>query len=224
MDTNVAKNLSAQLQISRDYIVRESYEMTLLNDLFAGPFGADIVFKGGTALRLAYGSPRYSEDLDFDALHEIDGDRFLNFVKQVGKRYPAVTGVETVDKHNTLFALVRIVEAWLDRPFSIKVEVSKRNRPWVKDQDYSLKLMTSEVSPLQVLAQVASLERIRLEKADALKNRKAARDVFDWWYIHQLSHTEVPVDFAGFDWEIARSELRRLLPRHYWSLIETWFA
>jgi predicted nucleotidyltransferase component of viral defense system len=224
MDANAAKNLSAQLQISRDYIVRESYEMSLLNDLFAGPFGADIVFKGGTALRLAYGSPRYSEDLDFDAIHEIAGDRFLDFVKQMGKRYPAVTGVETIDKHNTLFALVRIVEPWLDRPFSIKVEVSKRNRPWVKDKDYSLKLMTSEVSPLRVLAQVASLERIQIEKADALKNRKAARDVFDWWFIHQLLKREVPVDFTGFDREIARSELRRLLPHHYWSLIETWFA
>jgi predicted nucleotidyltransferase component of viral defense system len=224
MDANAAKKLSAQLQISRDYILRESYEMSLLNDLFAGPFGADIVFKGGTALRLAYGSPRYSEDLDFDAIHEIAGDRFLDFVKQVGKRYPAVTEVETADKHNTLFALVRIAEPWLERAFSIKVEVSKRNRPWVKDQDYSPKLIVSEVSPLRVLAQVASLERIRTEKADALRNRKAARDVFDWWFIHQLLKREVRVDFTGFDKEIARSELRRLLPHHYWPFVESWFA
>ncbi len=224
MDAIAAKNLSAKMQISTDYIVRESYEMLLLKDLFEGPFGADIVFKGGTALRLAYGSPRYSEDLDFDAIRKIDGDRFLAHVQHIGKRYPTITAVETVNKRNTLFALVKIAEPLLERAFSIKVEVSKRNRPWIKEQDYTTKLIVSESSPLRVLAQIASLERLRVEKADALQHRKAARDVFDWWLIHQLLKREVTVDFTGFDKGTARSELRRLLTRPYWPLIESWFA
>lgn len=224
MDAAGAKTLSSRLQISVDYIVRESYEMAILKELFEGPFGAYLVFKGGTALRLAYGSPRYSEDLDLDALHEIDGDKFLSFLRQISKHHPAITGVETVDKFNTLFALVKIAEPWLERTFSIKVEVSKRNRFWAKDQDYIAQLIVSDVSPLRVLTQVASLERIRVEKADALKNRKAARDVFDWWFVHQLLKQETKVDLTGFDKETARSELRRLLPRSYWLLIESWFA
>src|SRR6266508_4730509 len=107
MDVATATTLSSQLQISVNYIVRESYEMILLKEMFESPFGADVVFKGGTALRLAYGSPRYSEDLDFDAIHEIDSSKFLAYLQQVGKHYPAITGVETVDKFHTLFALVK---------------------------------------------------------------------------------------------------------------------
>ena len=224
MDAASATTLSNRLQISRDYIVRENYEMVLLKELFESPFGASLVFKGGTALRLSYGSPRFSEDLDFDSLEKIDGSKFLAFLQQIGKHYPAITAVETANKFNTLFALVRISESFLDKSFSIKIEVSKRNRPWVKNQDYDTKLIVSDVSPLRVLAQVASLERIRSEKADALKNRKAARDVFDWWFIHQLLKQEVKMDFTGFDKEYARSELRRLLTRPYWPFIESWFV
>ena len=224
MDATTARTLSHKLQISVDYIVRESYEMILLRELCEGPFGAHLVFKGGTALRLAYGSPRYSEDLDFDALGAMDGDKFLASLAQAGKRYPAITSVETVNKRNTLFGLVKIAEPFLDRTFSIKVEVSKRNRPWVNGQDYSPQLIVSEASPLRVLAQVATLERIRTEKADALKNRRAARDVFDWWFLHQLLKQPVTVDFTGFDKEHARSELHRLLPRPYWSHIDSWLA
>jgi predicted nucleotidyltransferase component of viral defense system len=166
MDATTAKQLSAQSQISVNYIVRESYELALLKELFDSPFGAHLVFKGGTALRLAYSSPRFSEDLDFDALGEIDSKKFFASLRRIGKRYPAITEVETIAKLHTLFSLVKITEPFLERAFSIKVEVSTRNRPWVKDTDYSSKVITSSTSPLTVLAQVASLDRLAIEKAE----------------------------------------------------------
>lgn len=222
MDISTAQTLSSKLQISLDYIVREEYEILFLKELYESEFGSSLVFKGGTALRLAYNSARFSEDLDFTLIKEINKEKFRMFLKEWESKYPTVLSVELNDKFYTIFALVRIKEEYLDRTFSIKIEISKREGEWVKGKDYSEKIIKSEITPLTVLARVAMLERILQEKEDALKNRKAARDVFDYWYINQLLKKEVGSDFSGFDREQTKSELHRLLPRHYWRLVDSW--
>lgn len=222
MDLSTAQSLSQKLQISQDFVVREEYEILFLKEIFESEYGSSLVFKGGTCLRLAYNSPRFSEDLDFTLIAEINREEFVNFLKEIGKKYPVVTDIETIEKFYTVFALVKIKEDYLDRSFSIKIEVSKREGSWVKDKDLSQKVIRSEVTPLTVLAQVASLKRLLEEKEDAIKNRKAARDVFDFWYINQLLKREVKSDFAGYDKEQTKSELHRLLPRNYWRLVDSW--
>lgn len=53
-------------------LAREAWEALVLLALYAGPRGGDkLVFKGGSLLRLIYGSKRMSVDLDFD---EIDAN------------------------------------------------------------------------------------------------------------------------------------------------------
>lgn len=222
MDISIAQALSQKLQISQDYIVREEYEILLLKEIFESKYGLSLVFKGGTALRLAYGSPRFSEDLDFTLIREMDKKAFINFLKELGKKYPAIIDVETNDKFYTIFALIKIKEDYLGRNFSIKIEVSKRKSSWTPDKDLDQKVIRSEVTPLTVLVVVASLERILLEKEDAVKNRKAARDMFDFWYINQLLKREVKPDFKGYDKKQAKAELHRLLPRNFWRLVDQW--
>lgn len=222
MDKSTAQAVAKEVQISVDYIVREEYEMILLKEIMESEFGSSLVFKGGTALRLAYNSPRFSEDLDFNLISEIDGEKFLTFLKKVSKKYPNIMGVESREKFYTVFALVRIEVEYLGRPFSIKIEVSKRDVGWIQNKDYSDKLIHSAVAPLNVLARVAGLEAIMSEKKDALKNRKVARDVFDYWYLHQLLKKEIKPDFTGFDREAAISELHKLLPRTYWRVVDLW--
>lgn len=222
MDISTAQALSQKLQTSLDYVVREEYEILLLKEIFESEYGSSLVFKGGTALRLVYNSPRFSEDLDFTLTAKINRKEFLNFLKEIGGKYPMITNIETIEKFYTVFALAKIKEDYLDYSFSIKIEVSKREGDWVKDKDLSQKVIRSEVTPLTVLAQVASFERILEEKEDAIKNRKAARDVFDFWYINQLLKREVKPNFAGYDKKQAKSELHRLLPRYYWRLVDSW--
>ncbi|MEK7120907.1 MAG: nucleotidyl transferase AbiEii/AbiGii toxin family protein, partial [Patescibacteria group bacterium] len=194
----------------------------LLKELFESVFGSRLVFKGGTALRLVYGSARFSEDLDFTLTEEIDIGKFTLFLKEIKERYPTIVSIEPIDKFYTIFVLVRVREDYLSHTFSIKVEISKREGEWRKDKDYSVKVIRSEVSPLTVLAQVASLEKILQEKEDALKNRKAPRDVFDYWYINQLLKKEVKADFSRFNKEQAKAELHRLLARPYWRVVDSW--
>lgn len=223
MDIITAQSLSQRLQISLDYIIREEYEILFLKEIFESEYGSKLVFKGGTALRLAYGSARFSEDLDFSLTQEIDRESFINFLKEIGKKYPAVLDIETNDKFHTIFALIRVKEDYLERTFSIKVEVSKRRSDgWTRDKSYKEIVIRSDVTPLTVLAQVASLEKILEEKEDAMKNRKVARDVFDFWYINQLLKKEVKPSLEGYDKEQAKSELHRLLPRHFWRVVDPW--
>lgn len=71
MDVSTAQILSQKLQISLDTVVREEYEILLLKEIFESEYGSSLVFKGGTALRLVYNSPRFSEDLDFTLIQRL---------------------------------------------------------------------------------------------------------------------------------------------------------
>lgn len=63
MDQRLAESLARQLKIAIEPVVREEYELRILRELLETTLGHALVFKGGTALRLAYGSPRFSDDL-----------------------------------------------------------------------------------------------------------------------------------------------------------------
>lgn len=224
MDHITAQILGRKLQITPDYIVREEYEILLLKELFESKFASGLIFKGGTALRLCYGSPRFSEDLDFTLVKKIDKPELLEFIRGLGKDNPAILSVEAIEKHYTLFGLVKIKENYLQRNFSIKIEISKRVEKWVKEKDFSEQVIKSEVTPLTLLAEVASLEKILTDKQDAMKNRQAARDIFDYWYINQILKRSVKVDFSGYDKERAVAELHRLLPKNYWKVVSSWLV
>ncbi len=223
MDRFTAESLAKKIQISKDYVVREEYEVLILKEIYESEFGVNLMFKGGTALRLVYGSARFSEDLDFSLIHKIDGRRFIEFMQGAVRKYPEMVDLEATEKHYTIFVLIKVKVEYLDRAFSIKIEISKRAKMWAIN-DYNDKIIKSEVAPLTVLARVASLEVILREKKAALKNRKVARDVFDYWFINQLVKKEVKVDFSGYDKQKALSELHKLLARPYWRVIDTWLG
>lgn len=220
MDRLTAEALAKKIQISPDYIVREEYEMIILKEIYESEFGQNLVFKGGTALRLAYGSPRFSDDLDFDLISELDKKKYFEFLKGVGQKYPGIVSVEANEKHYTLFALVKIKVEYLKQPFSIKVEVSKRVKKSVAGKDYLDQVIKSEVALLTAFARVASLEAILRGKKDALRNRKAVRDVFDFWFLNKLLKKETKLDFSGYDQKEVNRDLHKLLPRPYWRFIQ----
>lgn len=57
--------------IDRTQVVREYWELIILKGFYESPQGRYLIFKGGTALRLAYGFPRFSEDLDFSLTKDV---------------------------------------------------------------------------------------------------------------------------------------------------------
>ena len=48
------------------FLIREYLQCKILEIIFDSKYASQFAFIGGTALRLIYGSERFSEDLDFD--------------------------------------------------------------------------------------------------------------------------------------------------------------
>jgi len=222
MDRQLADNLSRQLRISPDHIVREEHEMLILQAFLEERAGRALVFKGGTALRLAYGSPRYSDDLDFSLTAPLAEADFIRAAEAVATKLPRAALREALSKYFTLLAEYRIREPYLPRPFSVKLEVSTRSETWVPGRDFALRLLTSPSTPVTVLAQVATLERMRADKQAALAARRQPRDLYDLWFIAQKLRQPFVADLAGIDRAAIRRDLRKYLPTHHWPVIEEW--
>ena len=149
---------------------------------------------------------------------------FVREVEAILKRLPQVTLVEALSKQFTLFALYKVREPYLPYAFSIKLEVSTRPEAWERDRDYSLRLLTSPVTPVSVLSQVATLEKIWADKQAALVSRREPRDLYDLWFIAQKLRQPFTPDLSGFDRKAIKRELRKYLPTSHWQAIEQWSA
>jgi predicted nucleotidyltransferase component of viral defense system len=222
MDRNLAESSAERLKTAVEQVVREEIELSLLKGLFESGIGKALVFKGGTALRLAFGSPRFSDDLDFSATSAIPVEAFRKSAQTALKGLPEATLVEALAKRFTLFALYRFDVPYIARPFSIKVEVSTREESRRQAGESELRLLSSEITNLTVLARVATLERALEDKRAAFAARHQPRDLYDLWFISQKLGLPFQADLAGSDPRIVRRELRKYLPRTHWSVIDQW--
>lgn len=220
MNRQLADSLQKALGISQEQIVREEYEMIILKKLFESELGKSFVFKGGTALRLAYGSPRFSEDLDFSVVEEFDKEALDALLKSIDNEYAVLELVEARQKHFTYFALFKVKEEFTPQAFSIKFEASIRPVNWQKDKDYKLLALSSKMTNLTVLAQIATLERIEQEKLAIDPAR--IRDIFDLWFIGQKLGKATVMNFKDWDMRIVRRELHKFLPEQDRRLLEQW--
>lgn len=219
MDRETALRLSQEFGIHYLQTLREEWEMVILKALFDSPLGKNLIFKGGTALRLAYGSPRFSEDLDFSIVGRISEGGFRKTVYDVPRSFPRVEVTDFMPKFNTYLAELRVKEPWSELPFRIKIEISKR-RTFFLNKGYEAVLLSSPATNIQVLANVATLDNILKEKYSALKTRKKARDLFDIWYIEQKLKVKTRLKGALIPKKELIGDLRKYLPRNYWDVID----
>src|SRR5699024_1516504 len=69
--------------------LREIMQQITLAGLFRGGFFKEAAFYGGTALRIFYGLPRFSEDLDFSLLEENTDFTFDRYFKDIDEAFKA---------------------------------------------------------------------------------------------------------------------------------------
>ena len=65
IEAKILKQLSERQQTTMDNVVKEYLQHLFLSFLYREKKSESLLFKGGTALRLVWRSPRFSEDLDF---------------------------------------------------------------------------------------------------------------------------------------------------------------
>lgn len=161
------------------------------------------VLKGGLALQLVFGSPRRSDDLDFNALqptsNQITGDtrrRLLSFAERLDDALAATAGAHDF----TSMATVR--QRVSDEIPTLLTDVAFENYSGGKGH-VKLQLTLSEIMCETIIRTVdglhvhaASLEDIIAEKLKALLqqiSRETVRspDVFDVWYFTTASTREI---------------------------------
>lgn len=220
MNLDQLEQYTQDLGISKDQILREEAEINLLWSLSQSPLGGKVVFYGSTALRLAYNSPRFSEDIDLLVKETIKFSEFKKWLKGYIKTIPNYSIKDLKEKRNTIFALIVVQDEKLKHNFSIRLELHKpKNKPRLQTE---LKLIQSPVNPLEILLLTPQLEELKQLKIDALAGRKKARDIFDLWYISQKLREKLilPPNTLHFGQKSFENELKIFLPRKYYPIIK----
>lgn len=183
IDQSRTRELANRIGVSPEVVIMEVYQMVLLDELSGTPLSKKLVFKGGTCLRLAYNSFRFSEDLDFSLTAAVRFSDFSAAVRRIAAKYPSITIVDLFDMKQTLF--VKFAVSVADWQIGVKIEISKRKEPWRKSQDWQLKILQSPASHLYPLMRVATIERIYQDKIKTIAARRKPRDWFDLWFLSQ---------------------------------------
>jgi len=222
MDQSLAESLSKKFRIAKEPIIREEYEMIFLRALLASKFHKKLVFKGGTALRLAYGNPRFSEDLDFSLLKKIKNQEFIKVIKETAEDLPTVKIRELTEKRYTHFAVLQVKEPYLKQAFPLKIEISKRPVEWKEDSDFVSHVLKSQIVPLEAISFVVTLERAFKDKKRMVKERSKARDLFDFWWLGQRLNKKVKLNLKNSEIKKIKAELNQFLPEQMRLVVESW--
>jgi predicted nucleotidyltransferase component of viral defense system len=217
MEQLLAERLAEDLKIDVTQVVREYWEVIFLKSLLESPHGKNLVFKGGTALRLVYGSPRFSEDLDFALLEDSLKGETEGLAQDMAEPYPEASVTDAAEKRWTYLWEIKITEGYLSHPFRIKIEISRRP---AKDYRFELRLITSPTTPLQVLGNVATLEQLFRDKKECLEGRAAPKDIFDTWYICQKLRMPYRPPETTLSKKLLKRDLGKYLPADYRPVIE----
>jgi len=210
-----AQQLAIESQTIVDNVLKEHYQMFILDELYKSSLAANLVFKGGTALRLAYNSVRFSEDLDFSLINNIEFNDFKKTIEILVNKFSESKINDIYYKHFTLFAKVMFEINFKPIPIGIKIEINKNKK---NEFGYTVGLLKSPFNNLEVVAKVFTLEAILKDKMEILitEARRQPRDLFDAWYISQkLDKGFEIVDKYKYSQRELMNGLNPLLPLKY---------
>jgi predicted nucleotidyltransferase component of viral defense system len=182
------KKLATQYRTSEfPNIVREYFQHLFLSQLYKLEKADNFLFKGGTALRVIYGSPRFSEDLDFSIFRVEQHDRkkfiedlfsaVLVEIEKIGIKVELGPKPGPTAEGYYGDAVFRIYDYQL---IPVSINISARNGRDIRGEIDSV--ANDFVPPYNVFH--LSQELLVEEKIfDALLNRKKARDFYDLYFI-----------------------------------------
>lgn len=168
-------------------IVREYFQHVFLGEFYKLTEAKQMLFKGGTALRVIYGSPRFSEDLDF-SLFGVSLSQTKSFVEglfvmvlaameQIGIK------IEIGEKSNVTtggyfgVATFKMLEY---QAVGVEINVSARNGRDVRGEVDSV---ANDFVPTYTVVHLPQSELVEEKIFRALRERKKPRDFYDLYFI-----------------------------------------
>lgn len=189
LEEEFLRELATKKQTSFDNILREYAQNAFLSLLYKEDTGKAMLFKGGTALRLAFGSPRFSEDLDFTlkniTYNEIEGTilTVLNNLEKEGFGPKIAESKKTTGGY-----LAELIIKIINERVKISIQGSRRKKGEAKSE---VKLIVNGFIP-NYSAYLLEEEMLIGEKISASLTRSKARDFFDVYYLLRGGH--IPVE------------------------------
>lgn len=167
-------------------VVREYLQHLFLSKLYTLNDSSNLLFKGGTALRIAYNSPRFSEDLDFTIIQlpeyqhkEFTESSFadvLSFIESVGIKTELGAKPGPTKKGYYGEATFHVYDY---APVVVSINVSSRQGRATSGEIESI---VNDFVPVYNLYRMKEADLID-EKIDALLDRKKARDFYDVYFL-----------------------------------------
>jgi len=219
LSQNAIKELSIKNQTREDNIAREYIQHLFLSALYSQKGSDVLLFKGGTALKTVFHSPRFSEDLDFSVQKILSKDKLDNFfLGSICRIEQEGIAIELKEAGFTSGGYLGILSySFYNFRGEINIEISLRKEEFLQK---SVTTIVSDFLPAYVLVYLSPKEIVK-GKFLALLKRHKPRDYYDLYFI--LRHPELNkfVDFEKIS-EIKgkllkerinfKSELEILLP------------
>ena len=174
------EKFTKQAQTSFINVAREYCQHLFLSYLYRQRGSERLLFKGGTALRVVFRSPRYSEDLDFTGINikekEIEGI-FADTLSEIANTGVNVEIVESKNTTGGYFGIALFNVYGLK--IQIQIEVSLRDSGGAKGMRA---LIDNDYIPAYTLVHL-TIDNIIKGKLQALYSRKKPRDFYDYFFL-----------------------------------------
>lgn len=225
LSSDSLKKLAIQWHTSEGAVHREYVQHVFLSYLYEDPASNAFLFKGGTALRILFQSPRFSGDLDFT----VKGTPFQakalveKVMIKVRQEIHELTLVESKLTTGGYFGILRgQVGSFL---VEVQVQVSSRK---ASARGELIVVATPLIPSYNVLALAEDL--LVEEKIAALLTRAKPRDFYDLYFMLRKplgrrilvasKRREILLKLKGMDSRRLYQELREFLPRSHWAIIQ----
>lgn len=157
----------------QDLIKQEQFELEALDCLNSGRILKNLIFGGGTMLRLCHGLDRFSVDLDFWMNKVVEPEKLFADLTAHLSRFYVIK--DAAQKFHTLHFELKSA----DYPRSLKLEIRKEEGP-VKTERV---IAYSRHSTTQVMLRAFSLDALMSSKIAAFLDRKEIRDAYDMEFL-----------------------------------------
>lgn len=190
------KQLSTKKQTTELNVLREYLQHLFLSYFYQKENSNNILFKGGTALKVIYDSPRFSEDLDFSGT-KLSKDKLESMLMEtLSEVEQEQVNVELNEAKTTSGGYLAIYRGRvLSEEIKIQLEISFRDQELEAEPD----LINQDFIPPYTLLHLPE-KQITAEKFNALLQRGKPRDWYDLYFILR-SRLEIGEKFLTTDRE-----------------------
>ena len=220
------QKLSTKYQTVPLMIAREYCQHNVLSSFFNHKESKNLLFKGGTALRIIYLSPRFSEDLDFTGVQNVSYYEIENVLTNTLKNLSDWGFNIDIDeaKKTSGGYLAKISFSLYQFKFIIKIEISFRQLRG-KIQRTTTSISNDYIHTYDIIH--LSQQEIINGKINALLSRSKPRDWYDLYFflhnkmLHPAQKNLLPEILAKLKRTKMdfKKELKEFLPRSHRPII-----